>query len=225
MGKSLPRGTPCSQADGMDGVHDLGGRDGFGPVVVEPDEPVFHAPWEGRAFALAAAVMTRGLYGTPEFRHAIERMRPAHYLAASYYERWFTSLATLLVEKGAITRAELEQAAGGTVPLSGPLRVARRTDAGPDETEARFRIGDPVVVRNLHPLGHTRCPGYVRGHRGVVVRYDGPCNFDDVEAHFDTKRVEPLYCVAFAGAELWGEDADPNSTVAVDLFDRYLEAG
>jgi nitrile hydratase len=193
--------------------------------VVEPDEPTFHAEWEGRAFALAAGALTGGLYGTPEVRHAIERMRPAHYLTASYYERWLTSLATLLVEKGVVTRAELEEAAGGTFPLSGPLRAARLTDAGPDVTEARFRVGDSVVVRNLHPMGHTRCPGYVRGHRGVVVRYDGPCNFDDVEAHADTKRVEPLYCVAFDSAELWGADADANSTVAVDLFESYLEAG
>ena len=209
----------------MDGVHDLGGQDGFGPVVVEPDEPMFHAEWEGRAFALAAAAMTQGLYGTPEARHAIERMRPPHYLTASYYERWLTSLATLLVEKGVVTRAELEKAAGGTFPLSGPLRAARLTDAGPDVTEARFRVGDRVVVRNLHPMGHTRCPRYVRGHQGVIVRYDGPCNFDDVEAHCDTKRVEPLYCVAFDSAELWGDDADASATVAVDLFESYLEAG
>jgi nitrile hydratase len=205
-------------------MHDLGGRDGFGPVVVEPDEPAFHTEWEARVFALTAGMMTHGLYGTPEFRHAVERMRPAHYLAASYYERWLTGLATLLVEKGTLSRGALDEAAGGAFPLSGPLRVSRVPAGGPDVTEARFGVGDEVVVRNLHPLGHTRCPGYVRGHRGVIVRYDGPCNFDDVEAHADTKRVEPLYCVVFDGTELWGADAEANTKVAVDLFESYLEA-
>jgi nitrile hydratase len=224
MAKSLPRPSKGGQADGVDGMHDLGGRAGFGAVVVEPDEPPFHEEWEGRVFALGAAMMTPGLYGTPEFRHAVERMRPAHYLAASYYERWLTAIATLLVEKGTVARDELDEAVGATFPLSGPLRVAPASTVGPDVTEARFRVGDEVVVRNLHPLGHTRCPGYVRGHHGVIVRYDGPCNFDDVEAHAGTKRVEPLYCVVFDSTELWGDDAEANTIVAVDLFEFYLEA-
>jgi nitrile hydratase len=206
----------------MDGTHDLGGREGFGQVMVELDEPVFHEEWEGRVFALAGAVMMHGVYGTPEFRHAIERMSPSHYLAASYYERWMTALATLLVEKDVVVQAELDHAAGGAFPLSGPLRAAL-SDPGPDVTEPRFQPGESVRVRNARTSGHTRCPGYVRGRRGVVVRYDGPCSFDDVEAHCRAKRREPLYCVAFEGTELWGEDADARTTVHVDLFEAYLE--
>lgn len=207
----------------MDGIHDLGGVQGFGPVEVERDEPVFHHEWEGRVFALVGAVMGRGTYGTPEFRHAIERMRPVDYLASSYYERWLTAVATLLVEKGVIAGEELERAAGGRFPLAGPVRCAPRR-AGPDATEPNFRVGDAVRARNLHPLGHTRCPGYVVGHRGVVVRCDGPSNFDDVEAHTDGKRLEPLYAVRFEGTELWGDDAEPGTSVCVDLFECYLEA-
>jgi nitrile hydratase len=207
----------------MDGVHDLGGRDGFGPVVIEPDEPVFHEEWEGRTYALAQVGMVHRIYGAPTFRHAIERMPPALYLSTSYYEHWLTGAATLLVEHGVLTASELEAAAGGHFPLSGPTREAQLPGPGADVTDARYRTGQQVRVRNSHPHGHTRCPGYVRGKKGVIVRYDGPSNFDDIEAHSDGKRLEPLYSVAFDGAELWGDDADANTTVAVDLFESYLE--
>src|SRR5947199_158755 len=93
---------------GMDGVHDLGGMQGFGPVEVEADEPVFHDEWEGRTFGLAGAALGSGRFNTPVFRHAIERMDPGHYLTSSYYEHWLTALATLLVEAGMISRGEFE---------------------------------------------------------------------------------------------------------------------
>jgi nitrile hydratase len=207
----------------MDGVHDLGGRDGMGPVVMEQDEPTFHEPWERRVFGLAGAVLGAAGAGTPVFRHGIERMQPAHFFAAPYYERWLTSFATLLVERGVVTRDELRSELGEDFPLSGPLRVPPLAEPGADRTDPQFAIGYTVRVRNRHPHGHTRCPNYVRGHRGVIVRYDGPCNFDDVEAHSDGKRLEPLYCVRFDSRELWGDDAEPNAYVNVDLFEAYLE--
>ena len=158
-------------------------------------------------------------YGTPEFRHAIERIPPARYLASSYYERWMTATASLLVERGVVTSEEV----GDAFPLAGPVRAPRLPEPGSDVTEPRFTVGDGVRVRNTHPFGHTRCPRYVRGRRGTIVRYDGPCNFDDVEAHSDGKRLEPLYCVRFEASELWG-DASEGGTVNVDLFESYLEA-
>jgi nitrile hydratase len=206
----------------MDGVQDLGGRDGMGPVVVEENEPVYHEPWEGRVQGLVFAAMGAAGVGTPMFRHGIERMDPAHFFAASYYERWLTSAATLLVEYGVVTAAELNGALGGEFALSRPARVPREGEPGEDRTEAAFSIGDAVRVRNEHPLGHTRCPGYVRGHVGRVVRYDGPCNFDEVEAHTSGKRLEPLYSIEFDAAELWGATAEASS-VCVDLFEAYLE--
>src|SRR5215472_1154047 len=98
----------------MDGVHDLGGKQGYGPVVVEPDEPVFHAQWEGRVFASAGGALGAGGFNTPMFRHSIERMQPAHYLNSGYYEHWLTGVTTLLVERGLLTRDELTAATGGT---------------------------------------------------------------------------------------------------------------
>ena len=206
----------------MDGVQDMGGLAGMGPVEVEQDEPVYHEAWEGRVQGLTFAAMGAAGKGTPAFRHGIERMDPAHFFAASYYERWLTSAATLLVESGVLTRDELDAALGSEFALSGPVRVPEGGEPGPDRTEPAFKLGDRVRVRNRHPLGHTRCPNYVRGHVGEIVRYDGPCNFDDVEAHCNGKRVEPLYCVRFDAGELWGEDAEASS-VCVDLFEDYLE--
>lgn len=207
----------------VNGVHDLGGTDGFGPVPHTPQEPVFHEAWEGRAFALVAAGGMHGLYRTAEFRHAIERIDPLRYLASTYYERWLGGLATLLVEKGVVSAEELEEAAGGSVPLSGPVRAPHVPSPPADVTEPRFGVGDAVRVRNAHPRGHTRCPRYVRGRTGAVVRSDGPVRLDDVEAHGTGTCMDPLYGIAFEGAELWGEHAEPGVTVHVDLFESHLE--
>src|SRR5690349_24752250 len=110
----------------MDWIHDLGGRSGFGAVEMERDEPTFHRRWEARAFALNdLGLRALRAYNVHEYRHAVERMDPAHYLAASYYERWLTGVATLLVEKGVVTREELEVRAGGRFPLSRPAAEVR----------------------------------------------------------------------------------------------------
>jgi nitrile hydratase len=203
----------------MDGVHDLGGMQGFGPVEVEPDEPVFHADWERRAFRLTIAAMAAGhLRG--RFRHAIERMEPAWYLASPYYEHWLTATATGLVEGGLVSRAELDERLGAPYPVAGPIRAPRLASPGPSSTRPRFAAGDRVRVREWHPLGHTRAPRYVQGKRGTVVRFDGVYAVPDVEYHCDELRSEPTYSVRFEAAELWGQPGDP---VHVDLWESYLE--
>lgn len=205
----------------VDGVHDLGGRQGFGPVEVEADEPAFHEPWERVARALTFAAVAQAPNATTSlFRHAIERMEPAHYLSSSYYEHWLTAGATLAVEAGLVSREELEERAGAAFPLSGPVR-AGDVDV-PRPHAARFRVGDAVRVRNMHPPGHTRCPGYVRGKVGVVTRVDGEWSLPDVEAHSPERVVQALYSVRFGADELWG-DGQTGATVNVDLWDSYLE--
>src|SRR5262245_14808313 len=151
----------------MNGVHDLGGVDGFGPVEVEPNEPVFHADWERRVFGMAALMVTQFFTNAGVFRHAIERMDPVHYLDSPYYEHWFTALATLFVERGMIDRAALEARAGGIVPLGRPARPGPLPTTG-DPERPRYAVGDRVVVMTRHPTGHTRCPRYVRGKPGVI---------------------------------------------------------
>ena len=142
----------------MDGIHDLGGRQGFGPVRHSPDAPAFHAPWEKRVNALYSLAVRLGVFNMDEYRHAIERMEPRHYLAASYYERSLTSLATLCVEKGLVTREELERRADGAFPLALPARpgrtnVAERASASrrrPGAGAGRPRAG-PRAHAGLHP--------------------------------------------------------------------------
>jgi nitrile hydratase beta subunit len=204
----------------MDGVHDLGGLDGFGRVDAPPSEPVFATEWErSAARATIAATLALGI-PTPRFRHSIERMDPAHYLASSYYEHWVTGTATLLVEQGKTTQEELDARAGGHFPLSRPDRGNVDTIA---PTPPRFTVGDAVRVRAWHPRGHTRAPRYVQGKRGVIVRYDGVQNYPDVEAHGGGQIPDAQYSVRFPATELWGEAAEPNAHMHVDLYDRYLE--
>jgi nitrile hydratase len=205
----------------LDGIHDLGGIAGFGPVDAPPSEPVFHHDWERRA--MRATIATSAALGipTPQFRHSMERMDPAHYLASSYYEHWLTGAATALVEEGKTTQTELDRRAGGHFPIARPDRTGRVT--GEARTEPRFAVGDTVRVRAWHPAGHTRAPRYVQGKQGVIVRYDGLHNYPDVEAHHGGKVVDPVYSVRFTAAELWGEGGEENAHMHVDLYDRYLE--
>ena len=206
----------------VDGIHDLGGMQGFGEVGYSPAEPVFGHRWE--AVARALLVVVAGVAGTSggEFRHSIERMEPGQYLTSSYYEHWLTAAATLAVEHGLVTRSELEARAGGRFPLSGPVLGPTVADVGPDVDTARFGVGDRVRVREWHPPGHTRCPGYVRGKAGTVVRVDGIHSVPDIEAHGASRRHEPTYSVRFDAADLW-RDGQRGVRVHVDLWDSYLE--
>ena len=189
----------------MDGIHDLGGMHGFGAVVVERDERVFHAAWEGRVFALVGLALAGGLANVDAFRHAIERLSPVEYLTAGYYGRWLAALERLVAERGALPR---------TAP-----RSARRDATG----SPRFAAGDAVIARNVHPAGHTRLPRYVRGRRGVVARVHPVWVFPDTNAHDRGEHPQHVYAVRFAATELWGDDADRAASVYVDLFESYLE--
>src|SRR5690242_18324792 len=149
----------------MDGIHDLGGKQGYGPVRYSLNATAFHNAWEVRVNSLYAFAVRSGIFNMDEYRHAIERMQPAHYLTASYYERSLTSLATLCVEKGVVTREELESRAKGSFPLSSPS-ASGRSNAPARE---RFKVGDRVRVKLDFVPGHIRLPAYIRGHVGVVV--------------------------------------------------------
>jgi nitrile hydratase beta subunit len=208
----------------MNGIHDMGGMDGFGPVVREQHEPVFHADWEGRVFALANTIMGRGIANTDEFRHAIERIPPARYLASSYYERWLAALETLLVEHGVATRDDIAAlvsshgAIGGGEPDVTPARPRSLP------LRARFKPGDRVRARNVNPHGHTRLPRYARGRRGVIRRDWGVYVFPDTHAHGRGPRLQHVYSVEFDAREVWGKPAGAHERIMIDLWDEYLEA-
>ncbi len=201
----------------MDGMHDLGGKQGFGPVRHSPKAQAFHADWEKRVNAMYSLAVKQGVFNMDEYRHAIERMEPRHYLTAGYYERTLTSLATLCVEKGLVTREDLERRAQGVFPLSS-ASVPGRTNRGGRE---RFQPGDHVAVRLDHVPGHHRLPAYIRGKRGVVVSESPAYPFPDAHAHGVPADDEPTYDVRFNTADLWPDAADA-AFVHVGVFQSYL---
>src|SRR5450755_3639994 len=202
----------------MDGIHDLGGKEGFGRVRYSPEAQAFHAAWEKRVNALYSFAVKRGIFNMDEYRHAIERMEPRHYLSASYYERTLTSLATLCVEKGIVPLDELERRAHGAFPLSLPSAPGRSNVA----TRERFQAGDRVVVKADHVSGHVRMPAYIRGKAGVVVSESPAYPFPDAHAHGVEAADEPTYDVRFSTTELWASAADA-AFVHVGVFQSYLE--
>jgi len=219
----------------MNGVHDMGGMHGFGPVVPEVDEPVFHADWEARVLALQRLTVGQGLFNLDAFRLGIERMDPAHYLRSTYYERWMTTIETNLIGAGLLTSAELD--ARTDLLRHDPDALPPRPRTGPSPSQdpysaqhhapvdvtARFAVGDAVLTRNVHPLGHTRIPRYVRGKRGVIHLIHGPEIFPDTNAHGLGERHQPVYSVRFDAAELWGASAAPRQALFIDLWESYLE--
>ncbi len=204
----------------MNGVHDMGGMHGLGPLEIEADEPVFHAPWEARVLALTLAVGAWGRWNIDASRHARERIPGPDYLAMTYYEKWLAGLVSL-IEAAGLTRGDEVR----TPPLRAvdvPAGLARGGPATRDvEAPTRFRPGDKVRARNLNPTGHTRLPRYARGHVGVIERDHGVHVLPDANAHFRGERPERLYGVRFTAAELWGEPS--RDSVHLDLWDSYLD--
>ncbi|HET7502739.1 MAG TPA: nitrile hydratase subunit beta [Kofleriaceae bacterium] len=287
----------------MNGAHDLGGMHGFGPVVAEPDEPAFHAPWERRAFALTLAMGAWRRWNLDMSRSEREQMPPAEYLSTTYYEHWLYGLERLLVKHGFVSADELARAQRGEPPAA-PAPPALAATAPPAATAAtappaataaaappaataaaaplaaiaplaasaplapaspgipvppaaqiapilqdgalraqnvprvlgnprgarlddpvapRFRVGQAVVARNIHPTGHTRVPRYVRGRRGVIAIDHGVFIFPDTHAAGEGKKPQHVYSVRFTARELWGPEAPPRDSLHVDLWDDYLE--
>lgn len=202
----------------MDGMHDLGGKQGFGRVRYSLRAQTFHEPWEKRVNALYSLAVKLGIFNMDEYRHAIERMEPRHYLSASYYERSLTSLATLCVEKGIVTQEELERRAEGQFPLASASAPGRANVAAREH----FKPGDRVRVRTDHVAGHVRMPGYIRGKTGVVVSESPAYPFPDAHAHGIEAADEPTFDVRFKAEELWPNGADP-AFVHVGVFQSYLE--
>ena len=227
----------------MNGVHDMGGMHGMGPIEREPDEPVFHHPWEARVLAITLATGSLGRWNIDMSRHAREQMPAADYLAASYYERWLSGLELLLRKHGLVAPGEVEARARDPRPARPPAepppgaRVLRAAGvapllarpgnayAGPGEDTAppRFAPGDRVRARNVHPIGHTRLPRYARGRAGAIDRDHGLWVFAAAAAAGLGKQPQRVYSVRFTAQALWGPDADPRDAVYIDLWDDYLE--
>ncbi len=217
----------------MNGIHDMGGMHGFGPVVPEADEPPFHSTWEGRALALNRAMGFADMWNIDRSRAGIEELPPHVYLAMSYYERWAMRLQNLLLECRLVDDDEL--VAGHALrpgkrnvrklsPADVDASLMRGSYARPATAPARFAIGDRVRTRNIHPQTHTRLPRYARGHVGAVESVRGCHVFPDSSAIDGRENPQWLYAVVFEGRELWGPEGDPKLKVSIEAFEPYLEA-
>ena len=216
----------------MNGIHDMGGIDGFGPVEREENEPVFHHRWEGRVYALNRAVRPWGRgRDWPGFRFVLENIPPADYLRMSYYERWFRMIVSWLSGSGLVSGSEL--ASGRADPDSPTPRILPPADTDSlgfgrldVAVPARFHPDDRVRARNLHPVAHNRQPRYVRGRVGTVVEDYGVYALQDSDevGRQPCDRPQHVYSVRFEARELWGDRAAARDAVHVDLWEEYLEA-
>jgi nitrile hydratase beta subunit len=217
----------------VNGVHDMGGMQGFGPIQPENNEPVFHARWEGRVLAMRRLVSAIGKVRSSGFRVELESIPAAEYLSNSYYENWFKAFVEQLVHSGLITHEELGSGkavkgpAGPVVALE-PAEAAALPYRVPPammtaEVTRRFKVGQQVRTRNIHPVEHTRLPRYARGRIGVIDGERGVQAFPDTNAYARGENPQPVYSVRFAARELWGEQASARDAVYMDLWDSYLE--
>jgi nitrile hydratase subunit beta len=211
-------------------IHDMGGMQGFGPVVAEPSEPPFHETWEGRVLAMQRAMGYTGLWTIDGGRASIETLPPLAYLAASYYERWFLGLERRVIAYGLVGEDEI--AAGRSLRPGRRLNRKLTLDdakanrygsfARPAAGPARFKPGDAVQTRNMNPATHTRLPRYARGKHGTIEAIRGCHVFPDSAATGAGDNPQWLYTVVFPARELWGEEADPAVRVSVEAFEPYL---
>ena len=217
----------------MNGIHDLGGMHGMGPIEPEKNEPVFHSRWEARVYAMVRAMGAWRKWNIDASRHQRELIPAVQSLRMSYYEKWLAGLIELMIAKGLVTRWEIDSGhpspgspkATPALPAEAVAHlVTRGAPANRDlAVTPRFQSGQRVRARNINPVGHTRVPRYVRGKVGTIDSFHGVFVFPDTNAHFQGENPQPLYSVRFAAQELWGQDAVTQDSVYVDLWEEYLD--
>ncbi|OBI17700.1 nitrile hydratase subunit beta [Mycobacterium sp. E2327] len=226
----------------MNGQHDLGGIQSFGPPRREHNEPAFHNPWEGRVEAMTMILLMRGLFGGGgALRHAMESLPPLRYLVDSYYERHLDGLESLLVDRMLLSAEEIRVRAARLaadasappqrehIPVADVLEATMTGGGAPTnrrdiDRTPRFALGDAVIAINMHPRGHTRLPRYVRGRPGTIVRVHPAAVFPDTDARGQGEHPQHVYTVRFDSHDLWGATAEQNEEIYVGLWEAYLEA-
>jgi nitrile hydratase beta subunit len=218
----------------MNGVHDMGGMQGFGPIHPEKGEPVFHARWEGRLMAMRRAIAATGKLNRRGGRPFIESLPAAEYLSSGYYEQRYVAVTEHWIASGVVTRQEVESGrpANGSVrgvPTLKPAEAARLPYVVPRgmlnvAVTPRFSVGQHVRARNIHPSGHTRLPRYARGRAGIIEWDRGVQAFPDTDVYERGENPQHVYSVRFAARELWGEQASSRDAVYIELWENYLES-
>ena len=217
----------------MNGGQDLGGVHGLGPIDPEVDEPVFHAEWEKRAFALTLAMGFLGQWNIDRARHARESMHPAKYMTSSYYQIWIEGLIKLMLDAGLVVPGEVHLGKQEVTPRDLHREPVRADEVavilrkgGPAsrdvDTKPKFDPGNKVRAIRMNPEGHTRLPRYLRGCTGEIVSWHKGHVFPDTNAHGKGENPQHLYTVRFAARELWGAGAPANDCMHADLWESYL---
>jgi nitrile hydratase subunit beta len=215
----------------MNGPQDMGGMMGFGPVALEPNEPLFHAAWERRALGLSLAIGATGSWTIDQSRHERELLPPDKYWSLSYYEIWIAGLQNLLVKHGLATTAEIDTGKA-SVQAKPVKRVLHREHVAPviaggspynrkPNTKAKFSVGDGVRTINIVTKGHTRLPTYAKRKSGVIRKVHGCHVFPDSSGLGQGENPHWLYNVEFTAAELFGSHA--KDRICIDLWEPYLE--
>lgn len=218
----------------MDGIHDLGGKPGYGKVDKTGEDEVFHERWEAAVYSMVNAVARAGaLHNVDRFRHSVERVDPEAYLGHGYYGRWLGGLESLLVEAGLLDQQELTVRAKALGASESDL-VAARPNSNPDpagpprtgpgsfralESGPEFTVGARVRTASEPVAGHTRLPAYARNRVGEVIASHDGWVFPDTSAHGGGEQPCHLYTVRFSSEELWDK---PGFSVSLDLFEPYL---
>lgn len=228
----------------MHGPHDLGGRDGVGPInpeFLEPGIPDWRYPFEGRMHAVTAMAIAKGAFNLDEQRHGIELMKWSEYLDSTYYAHWLFSVEKLLNDKGYISHDEIDERMrelGTPAMTAHPQKPETLTPFAeqmidvlwkgtphdvPADSPPVFEVGADVVVRNLRETTHNRLPGYLPRAKGVIAKQYGAFHDPAASAHEQVDKPHQLYMVRFTSTELWGEDATEDFDLYADLFENYLE--
>ena len=219
----------------MDGIHDLGGKQGYGPIDLEAEDEIFHEDWEGREWGISRCARTPGIT-IDWWRHCRELIMPMDYLERPYFDSWAQTDFATYIEAGWITLEEVDTGKSlamnidhGEPPAARSLQQvldddrarAIRFDAEID-TPPTFSVGQRVLTVKHGHTGHTRLPQYARGRIGTIHAYNGAHVFPDQSAEGNDVH-QHCYNVVFEAAELWPEAADSKDTVHLDLWETYLE--
>lgn len=212
----------------------MGGMDGFGPIAPTESEPTFKSEWEGRVLALNRVMQATGEWNIDVGRYWIELLNPIEYLQSSYYRKWHLRLENLCLNRGLVSKDELELGHSTSPGRQLKLKTVKVEDAEktlvrgsygrPPTAPAKFCIGDKVITKNINPCSHTRLPRFARARIGSIERTQGFHVFPDHLVANGEERGEWLYTVTFDAWVLWGEDAEPGVKVSIEAFEPYLEA-
>ena len=217
----------------MDSIHDVGGRQGFGPIEVTQSDPAFAEEWEGRAFGITKSMTSASDYNTDKFRFTREQLPPLEYLTAPYFMHWYRASVSMLVGSGLVAAPELGT---GKSENSRPEGVSPPRDAatmrqavnssmrydGDYDGQPKFTVADCVKTSSVSRQGHTRLPQYARGRIGKIVNYHGAHVVPDDSVR-NIKTFEPLYTVEFALSDLFEEHANSHDVINLEIWERFLE--